>query len=261
MRRGDLAAAAEIRHGAMPALQRRLDQQAAELAADDEDGEAGGAVRLLREEVSEEDIAAVVSQWTGIPVSKMLESERRRLLELERILGERGGRPGRRDRGGRRRHPPQQERTGRPGAAARRLHLPGPHRRRQDGAGQGAGRLAVRRRARADPHRHERVPGKARRVAADRRAAGLRRLRGGRPAHRGGAPPAVFGGAVRRAGEGAPGRVQRPAAASGRRPPDRRPGPRGRLPQHHRHHDQQRRQRPDPERPGPGGRARADRCD
>ena len=89
VRRGDLAAAAEIRHGAMPALQRRLDQQAAELAADDEETEAGGAVRLLREEVSEEDIAAVVSQWTGIPVSKMLESERRRLLELERILGER----------------------------------------------------------------------------------------------------------------------------------------------------------------------------
>ena len=89
VRRGDLAAAAEIRHGAMPALQRRLDQQAAELAADDDDPEAGGAVRLLREEVSEEDIAAVVSQWTGIPVSKMLESERRRLLELERILGER----------------------------------------------------------------------------------------------------------------------------------------------------------------------------
>ncbi len=89
VRRGDLAAAAEIRHGAMPALQRRLDQQAAELAADDEDTEAGGAVRLLREEVSEEDIAAIVSQWTGIPVSKMLESERRRLLELERILGER----------------------------------------------------------------------------------------------------------------------------------------------------------------------------
>ncbi len=89
VRRGDLAAAAEIRHGAMPALQRRLDQQAAELAADDEDTEAGGAARLLREEVSEEDIAAVVSQWTGIPVSRMLESERRRLLELERILGDR----------------------------------------------------------------------------------------------------------------------------------------------------------------------------
>ena len=91
VRRGDLAAAAEILHGAMPALQRRLDRQAAELAADagaDEEAGDGGA-RLLREEVSEEDIAAVVSQWTGIPVSRMLESERRRLLELERILSER----------------------------------------------------------------------------------------------------------------------------------------------------------------------------
>ena len=89
VRRGDLAAAAEIRHGAMPALQRRLDQQAAELATDVDDDTEGDAARLLREEVSEEDIAAVVSQWTGIPVAKMLESERRRLLELERILGER----------------------------------------------------------------------------------------------------------------------------------------------------------------------------
>ena len=87
VRRGDLAAAAEIRHGAMPELQRRLDRQAAALAADRTAG--GGEGPLLREEVSEEDIAAVVSQWTGIPVSRMLESERRRLLALERILGER----------------------------------------------------------------------------------------------------------------------------------------------------------------------------
>ena len=87
VRRGDLAAAAEIRHGAMPELQRRLDRQAAALDADE--GAAGGDGPLLREEVSEEDIAAVVSQWTGIPVSRMLESERRRLLALERILSER----------------------------------------------------------------------------------------------------------------------------------------------------------------------------
>ena len=85
VRRGDLAAAAEIRHGAMPALQRRLDRQTEALAAD-EAAAGDGAGRLLREEVSEEDIAAVVSQWTGIPVSRMLESERRRLLDLERIL-------------------------------------------------------------------------------------------------------------------------------------------------------------------------------
>ena len=87
VRRGDLAAAAEIRHGSMPELQRRLDRQAAALDADE--GAAGGDGPLLREEVSEEDIAAVVSQWTGIPVSRMLESERRRLLALERILSER----------------------------------------------------------------------------------------------------------------------------------------------------------------------------
>ena len=61
---------------------------------------------------------------------------------------------------------------------------------------------------------------------------GLCRLRGGRRADRGGAAPALPGDPVRRGREGAPGRVQRPAAGARRRPADRRPGPHGRLPQH-----------------------------
>ena len=75
----------------------------------------------------------------------------------------------------------------------------------------------------------------------DRRAARLRRLRRGRPAHRGGPAAAVPGRPARRDREGPPGRVQRPAPGARRRAPDRRPGPDGRLQEHARHHDQQRR--------------------
>ena len=71
------------------------------------------------------------------------------------------------------------------------------------------------------------------RRAAGRCPARLRRLRRGRPAHRGGAPPAVLRGAARRGREGPPGGVRHPAAGARRRPAHRRPGPHGRLPQHH----------------------------
>ena len=108
----------------------------------------------------------------------------------------------------------------------------GPDRRRQDRAGQGAGGLPVRRRAGDGPHRHERVLREALGGPACRCAARLRRLRRGRPADRGGPPPAVLGDPARRGREGAPGRLRHPAAGARRRPADRRPGPHGRLPQH-----------------------------
>ena len=72
-----------------------------------------------------------------------------------------------------------------------------------------------------------------------RGAPGLRRLRGGRPAHRGGPPPALRGRPARRAGEGPPRRVQHPAAGARGRPPHRRAGPHGRLHQHRADHDVQ----------------------
>ena len=72
------------------------------------------------------------------------------------------------------------------------LHLPGPDGRGQDRAGPGAGRVPVRRRAGDGPHRHVRVHGEAHRGPADRRASGLRRLRRGRPAHRGSPPAALL---------------------------------------------------------------------
>ena len=86
-RAGDLARAAEVKHGRIPTLEQELaeltERHSATAAESDH---ANGAGTLLREEVSEEDIARVVAQWTGIPVAKMLSSERAKLLELETIL-------------------------------------------------------------------------------------------------------------------------------------------------------------------------------
>ena len=88
---GDLARAAEVKHGRLPALEQELaelTERPSDAAADREsaNGTGTGAATLLREEVSEEDIAQVVAQWTGIPVAKMLSSERAKLLQLEDIL-------------------------------------------------------------------------------------------------------------------------------------------------------------------------------
>ena len=131
---------------------------------------------MLREEVTDQDIAAVVSRWTGIPVERMMEGEREKLLHMEEAIGARviG----------------QEEAVKAVSAAVRRaragLQDPnrplgsflflGPDRRRQDRADQGARRIPVRRRARDGPHRHVRVHGEARGRAADRRSAGLCRL-------------------------------------------------------------------------------------
>ncbi|MFP3960293.1 MAG: ATP-dependent chaperone ClpB [Spirochaetaceae bacterium] len=82
-REGNLAKAAEIKHGLIPQTEREL------ASASEELDKLKGEQTLLREEVSEEDIANVVSAWTGIPVSKMLASEMQKLLRLESILEER----------------------------------------------------------------------------------------------------------------------------------------------------------------------------
>jgi len=82
-RDGNLTKAAEIKHGRIPEVQRQLDAKSKELE------HLHGETRLLREEVSEEDIAHIVSHWTGIPVSKMLASEKTKLLNLEEILAKR----------------------------------------------------------------------------------------------------------------------------------------------------------------------------
>jgi ATP-dependent Clp protease ATP-binding subunit ClpB len=82
-RKGQLDRAAQIQYGELPGLEVRLNELNAA-----QDGKTGVA-RMLKEEVDEEDIANVVSKWTGIPVSRMLEGEVRKLIDMEKRLGER----------------------------------------------------------------------------------------------------------------------------------------------------------------------------
>jgi len=79
-REGDLAKAAEIRYGKLPELQRSLEAESARLA------EKQARRKMLKEQVSEEDVAEVVSKWTGIPVSRMLEAEVQKLIHMEERL-------------------------------------------------------------------------------------------------------------------------------------------------------------------------------
>ena len=80
-RAGDLEKMSELQYGTVPALERALEKQLA--SADDLES---GATQLLRNKVTDEEIAEVVSKWTGIPVSKMLEGEREKLLRMEEVL-------------------------------------------------------------------------------------------------------------------------------------------------------------------------------
>ena len=77
-RTGNFAKAGQLQHGVIPDLERKLQSS---------DDKAENS--LLREEVTDADIASVVSRWTGIPVDKMLEGEREKLLNMEAVLGER----------------------------------------------------------------------------------------------------------------------------------------------------------------------------
>ncbi len=79
-RNGDLSGAAALRYGTLPELEKSIDVATAELGA----LQANGA--FLKEEVDAEDIADVVSRWTGVPVSKLLEGEVDKLLRMEQLL-------------------------------------------------------------------------------------------------------------------------------------------------------------------------------
>ena len=77
-RSGDLAKAGELQYGTIPNLEKELEQAS-----------EANENAMLREEVTDEDIASVVSKWTGIPVDKMLQGEREKLLKMEEWLGKR----------------------------------------------------------------------------------------------------------------------------------------------------------------------------
>jgi len=82
-RSADLEKAAELRYGKLPELQKQLEEENRRLAESQSRG------KLLKEEVDEEDIAEIVSKWTGIPVAKMLEGEVQKLLHIEENLSRR----------------------------------------------------------------------------------------------------------------------------------------------------------------------------
>jgi len=88
-RDGDLSRAAEVKHGKIPEAQKQLSMLADQMEKKREKAAGGGSSALLREEVCEEDIAGVVSTWTGIPVSKMLSGELQKYLDLEKVLEKR----------------------------------------------------------------------------------------------------------------------------------------------------------------------------
>jgi hypothetical protein len=166
-RRGDWTRAGELAYGIIPDLEKRL--------AEAETKEGRGM--MGEEAVTPEQIAAVVSRWTGVPVEKMLEGERGKLLHMEdslkaRVVGQdeaiaavsqavRRARPGCRTRTGR---------------SARLVPVPGSDRRRQDRIDQGARRVSVRRRARDGAYRHVGIHGEALGCQVDRRSSGLCRL-------------------------------------------------------------------------------------
>ncbi|MEX1117243.1 MAG: ATP-dependent chaperone ClpB [Terrimicrobiaceae bacterium] len=80
-RRGDLGKASEIQYGTLPKLQKELEEAASQVS--------NSPSALLREEVTEDDIARVVSNWTGVPVSRLQEGERQKLVKMEERLMQR----------------------------------------------------------------------------------------------------------------------------------------------------------------------------
>ena len=82
-RRGELSKASEIQYGRIPEVTRQIELQNAKLA------EAQSSQQMLKEEVTEEDIAEVVSSWTGIPVTRLREGEREKLVKMEERLAKR----------------------------------------------------------------------------------------------------------------------------------------------------------------------------
>ena len=222
-RSNDLTRMAELQHGEIPELEKQLQE------AD----QAGSAeTTLLRNTVTDEEVAEVVSRWTGIPVTRMLEGRARKAAAHGRRAAQAGGGPGRGGAGGGQCGAPFPRWPVRPQSPQRFIPVPGADRRRQDRVVQVPGGVSVRFRTGDGAHRHVGVHGEALGGAPDRRPPGLCGLRGGRLSHRGGAPPPLFTAAAGRGGKGAPGCVQYPVAGAGGWSPDRRPGSHGGFPQH-----------------------------
>ena len=237
-REGDLAKAAEIRYGRFPELERRIQAATEKLA------ELQSEQKMLKEEVDAEDIAEVVSRATGVPVSRLMEGEVRKLVELESLLHQRviG----------------QNEAVAAVANAIRRSRAGLSDPNRPIGTFLFLGPTGV--------GKTELAKALAEVLFDDERAIvridmgeyqekhNVSRLIGAPPGYVGyeeggqlteADPPApVRGRAARRDREGAPGRVQHPPAGARRRPPDRRAGAHGRLLELRADHDVQPPRRP-----------------
>ena len=131
-RSGDLAKAGELQYGTIPGLERQLAEAA---------GAAAGA--MLREEVTADDIASVVSRWTGIPMERMLAGEREKLLEMENDDRQTRDRSGRCGESRLHSRPPRPRRVAGSQPPAGQLSLSRANRRGQDRADQGARRIPL----------------------------------------------------------------------------------------------------------------------
>ena len=160
-REGTLERAAELRYSTLPELaeQVRVEQEKLDTLQTD--------LKMLKEEVDEEDVAEVVSRWTGVPVSKLMEGEMQKLVHLEdqlheRVVGQDEAVSSiRTPSGGRVRVSPTP-------TAHWVVPVPWTHGCRQDGACPRSGRVPLRRRTSDGAHRHVRVHGEARGEQADR---------------------------------------------------------------------------------------------
>ena len=229
-RSGDYGKVAEIRYGKLAAAQKRIDELTAKQAAVKDP--------IINEAVGPEDIAEVVARWTGIPVNRMLESEKEKLLRMEEALHKRvvG----------------QDKAIEAVSDAVRRSRAGLSNEHRPIGSFLFLGTTGVGKTELAkaldeflfnDESMMTRIDGEP----ARRRASGIRRLRRRRPADRGGAAQALLRDPAGRDREGASGRVQHAPAGARRRPSDGQQGPHGGLQEHHPHHDLQRRGRYHPE--------------
>ncbi len=253
-RAGDYAKASELQYGRIPELERQIREHEQAPAP----GATSAAPRMLKEQVDEEDIAEVVSRWTHIPVSRLMEGEVQKLIHMEerlhaRIVGQddavvavanaiRRARAGLQD----------------PNRPLGSFVFLGP---------TGVGKTELARALaqflfddehamiRIDMSEYQEKHTVSRLIGAPPGYVGVRGIR---PAHRSGAAPAVRGRAVRRDREGAPRGAQRDAPVARRRAVDGRQGPDRRFQERGRHHDVQCRQ-PVHRRAGAAGRIRSGR--
>ena len=233
-REGDLRRASELRYGTIPQLEHQYHEAEEKLR---EKQESGG---ILKEEVTPDEIAEVVSHWTGVPVSKMMQGDMDKLRHLEDSLHERvvG----------------QDEAVHAVASAVRRSRAGLSDPNRPLGSFLFLGPTGV--------GKTELAKALAECLFDDERAMvridmseymekfSVQRLIGAPPGYvgydeggqltEGRASAPLHGGSARRAGEGTPRRVQRAAPGARRRPAHRRPGARGELQERHHHHDEQR---------------------